>query len=260
MKKIFFGILLLLFQNFSFSQSIVNTEKLFTTNDEGIGISSELAGSAISGNTSILVLEYGLNFSFKRNKNYFRLLSGGEYMNENNEEVANGLFSQLRYNYFFNKKLRFFAFTQVQKNSILLLERRFLVGSGIRRNLIDIKKDSTNRYEFDVSLGLMQEEELLNKTNLPSNEMNYTNYTRAIFSLVGVIDIKGKYTIVNTTYFQQYLGKFSDFRLLNETNLLVQLNDWLNFNIDIEYRYDNEPPSILLDKDLNINLGFILNL
>ena len=48
------------------SQSIVNTEKLFTTNDEGLGISSELSGSSISGNASVLLLEYSLNFSYKK--------------------------------------------------------------------------------------------------------------------------------------------------------------------------------------------------
>ena len=61
-----------------FCQSIVNTEKLFTTNDEGLGISAELAGSSISGNASVLLLEYSLNFSYKYEKHYLRLLSGGD--------------------------------------------------------------------------------------------------------------------------------------------------------------------------------------
>ena len=65
-----------------FSQSIVNTEKLFTTNDEGLGVSAEIAGSSIAGNASVLLIEYGLNFSYKNEKHYFRLLSGGEYINE----------------------------------------------------------------------------------------------------------------------------------------------------------------------------------
>ena len=56
------------------SQSIVNTEKLFTTNDEGLGISSELSGSSISGNASVLLLEYSLNFSYKKNKHYLQFV------------------------------------------------------------------------------------------------------------------------------------------------------------------------------------------
>ena len=111
---------------FSFSQSIVNTEKLFTNNGEGLGVSSELSGSSISGNASVLLLEYGLNFSYKNDKHYLRLLSGGEYINEDNEEVSNSLFTQFRYNYLINEKSRLFVFTQVQSNAILLFEQRLL--------------------------------------------------------------------------------------------------------------------------------------
>ena len=259
MKSVFWTLFFLLINQLIFSQSIVNTEKLFTTNDEGLGVSSELAGSSISGNASVLVLEYGLNFSYKKDKHYLRLISGGEYINEDNEEVSNSLFSQVRYNYFLNQKSRFFAFSQIQSNAILLLERRLLGGAGIRRNIIDIKKDSTIRYELDLSLGLMQEEELINRTNLPISEKYYTNYTRAIFSLVGIIEIKDKFTIVNTTYFQQYIRNINDFRLLNETNLMVQLNEWLSISIDLEYRYDSEPPSTLKNRDFNTNIGLALN-
>ena len=171
-----------------YAQSIVNTEKLFTTNDEGLGVSSEISGSSISGNASVLLLEYGLNFSYKRKKHYFRLLSGGEYIKEDSQEISNSLFSQFRYNFFINRKSRIFAFSQIQTNAILLLERRLLGGVGYRRNLLDIKVDTTKRYEIDLSAGIMQEEELLNRENLPNDEKFYTNYTRAIYSLVGIID------------------------------------------------------------------------
>ncbi len=257
-------LILILFLTFSvkslFCQSIVNTEKLFTTNDEGLGISAELAGSSISGNASVLLLEYSLNFSYKHENHYLRLLSGGEYIYEDNDEVSNSLFTQLRYNYFINNKSRLFAFTQLQSNAILLLERRLLGGLGYRLNLIDIKKDTSKRFELDISAGLMQEEELLNRTDLPALEKYYTNYTRSIFSLVGIIDIKDKFTLVNTTYFQQYLKNLNDFRLLNETNLMIQINEWFSVSIDLEYRFDSEPPSILKDRDFNTNLGLIFNL
>lgn len=52
---------------------------------------------------------------------------------------------------------------------------------------------------------------------------------------------------------------FSFSQSIVNTEKLFTTNDWLNFNVDIEYRYDNDPPSILIDKDLNINLGFVLN-
>ena len=254
------------------SQSIVNTEKLFTTNDEGLGISSELSGSSISGNASVLLLEYSLNFSYKKNKHYLRFLSGGENIIESNDEVSNSLFTQFRYNYFIDKKSRFYSFAQLQTNAILLLEQRTLLGGGYRRNIIDIKVDTSKRYELDLSAGIMQELEILNTPDgfTAIEDQKTRNFTRAIFSLVGIMDIKDKFTIVNTTYFQQHINNFEDFRLLNETNVMVHINEWLSIGLDFEYRFDSDPPQgmnpdglvedILKPEDFNSNIGLVFNI
>ena len=237
--------------------TIVNTEKLFTDNEDGFAVSSELLGSSIKGmqthcwNTVLIFLT--------KRENSLKLLSGGEYINEDNETVSNSLFSQLRYNYNFSDKSRLFAFTQIQSNAILLLERRLLGGAGFRQNIFEKTKDSSKVFKIDISAGIMQEEELLNRTDLPIDEKYHTIYTRFIFSVVGLFEITDAFTIVNTTYFQQYLKDFSDYRLLNETNLMFAINEWLSMSLDLEYRFDSEPPSILKDTDFNTNFGLILN-
>ena len=260
MKNIIIFFTLLFCSIVSSGQSIVNTEKLFTNNDEGLGVSAEFSGRSISGNASVLLLGYSLNFSYKKNKNYFRLLSGGQYINKDRENVSNSLFTQFRYNYFINNKSRFFSFIQVQSNAILLIEKRLLGGAGYRHNIVDLKNDSSSKFSLDISTGIIQEEEILKRENLPSFEEYYTNYTRAIFSLVGIVEIKDKFTLVNTTYFQQYVLDFSDFRLLNETNLMVKINQWLSISLDLEYRFDSQPPSVLKDQDFNTNIGLVFNI
>ncbi len=242
------------------AQSIINTEKLFKTSKEGLGISSKLSGNSIQGNASVFFLKYALNFSYKKQKHYLRLLSGGSNINKDKEMVSNNLFSQLRYNYVINEKSKFFAFSQLQSNAILLLERRFLAGAGYRRSIVDFHRDSIKSFKIDLSAGLMQENELLNTTNLELNEKYHTNYTRMIFSLAAVLDIKNKFTLVNTTYFQQYVLNLEDFRLLNEFNLMFNINKNLAFSIDLVYRFDSEPPSILSDRDLNTNVGLLFKL
>ena len=104
----------------------------------------------------------------------------------------------------------------------------------------------------------MQEEEVLNRSRLPQNEKYYTNYTRSIFSMVGSWKYKKKLTVINTTYFQQYLFSLVDYRLLNETNMLYKLNKNLSLSLDIEYRFDSDPPSLLTNKDLNSNVGLVI--
>ena len=257
-KKIFFSIVFCFTSSIFFGQSIVNTEKLFNKNKEGIQVSSEFNGNSISGNASVFILGYSLNFSYKKNKNYLRLLSGGQYISQNKTEVSNSAFSQLRYDYQINSKSRYFMFTQLQNNAILLFNKRLLGGLGYRRNLINIERDSTSKINFDLSLGIMQEEEVLNRSRLPQNEKYYTNYTRSILSIIGYWKYKKKLTVINTTYFQLYLFSLVDFRLLNEINMLYKLNKNLSLSLDIEYRYDSDPPSQLTNKDLNTNLGLVI--
>ena len=63
MKKNILTLLLFLRCLNYLSQSIVNTEKLFTDNKDGFAVSSELMGGSIKGNADVLLLEYALNFS-----------------------------------------------------------------------------------------------------------------------------------------------------------------------------------------------------
>ena len=243
------------------SQSIVNTEKLFSSKPvNGLTFSSELNGSAISGNASVLLLGYSLNFAYKKDNHFIRLLGGGQNIIQNQNEVSNSIFSQLRYNYLINDNNRIFTFGQIQANAILLLERRILFGGGYRTKIINLKKDSVFKFSIDLSLGLMQEIEELNRDKLPINEKYYTNYTRSIISLVALLELNQKLSIINTVYFQQYLSNLADYRLLNETNFLFKFNEKLSFSFDVEYRSDSEPPSVLFDKDLNSNIGLVFNL
>ena len=126
--KILFVTIFCLSMHAGLSQSIVNTEKLFSDNEDGFAASSELMGSAISGNANVILVEYSLNFRYKWKKNNLKLLSGGEYIQEDGVDVSNNLFGQLRYNYHFNDKNRLVSLYQLQYNKVLLLNRRQLLG------------------------------------------------------------------------------------------------------------------------------------
>ena len=260
MKKSYFIVLYFLWANPIISQSIVNTEKLFSDNDDGFAASAELMGSAISGNANVTLVEYSLNFRYKWKKNNLKLLSGGEYIQEDGVDVSNNLFGQLRYNYHFNSKNRLVSLYQLQYNQVLLLNRRQLLGLGLRHTLINWGSDTTSRFKTDLTLGVMQEEEELNSETLLLGEKYYTNYTRSMISMVVSFEVNKSITLINTTYFQQYLNNFADYRLFNEVNLMFSINKWLSFSCDFEVRYDSEPPSSLKSKDFNTNVGLLFKL
>ena len=245
----------------SISQTIVNTEKLFDEDSTKFKYSTELMGSFITGNTSILFLEYSANGSYQKGKSQFMLLTGGEYINEQKQIISNSHYGQFRYVYHLSRWFSPFLFYQIQSNDILLLQRRQLVGIGSKAKLFQMnRKDSTELFSGKLGIGVMLEEELLNRVDLPIDEQFYTFYPRASFSWMMFLKVNEVFSIINTSYFQPYLADFTDFRYMNETNLLFELTDKLSFSIDIEIRYDNRPPSILKNTDINSNFGILLQL
>ena len=99
----------------------------------------------------------------------------------------------------------------------------------------------------------MQEIEDLNE-----NEITRTNFTRHISSLICVLKLNENITMINTIYLQNRISNFSDYRFLNELNVLFEINNTISLNIDFEYRFDNIPPSTLKKRDVNINYGTLI--
>lgn len=242
------------------SQSVINTEKLFKDNNDGLAFAAELTGSALAGNAQVFIVEFSLNTAYKKNKNQLLLLSGGEFIKEEQDLISNTFYGQVRYEYQVHDKGKLFAFYQLQRNEILLILRRQLLGVGYKHSLVNVQEDSLSKFKIDVSLGAMQEEELLDEKQLNSEEIAYTNYTRGISSLVVVWNPTSNFSVINTSYFQSYLKNVSDFRVLNETNLVFNLSKWISFSVDLEYRFDSAPPVNLRNSDVNLNFGLLLNL
>lgn len=262
-KRIFLTLSFFIFFFCSFSQSIVNTEKLFTSTQSGLVVSSELAGNFISGNNDLLKMDYSLNFSYQNEKNRLMFLTSGEHIRKNkNDDISNEITGQLRYIYGFRDKIKFFTFLQAQTAGALLLNERFLLGGGVRFNVLHTQtiKSKDNFFKLDFSGGLMQERELLDNATLPEFEEFKTNYTRSIFSVVSVLDLVDSIRLVNTTYFQQYVKDLSDYRVFHEMNLIFSINDWLSLAVDFEYRFDSDPPSVLETSDYNTTIGFMFEL
>ena len=260
MNKYVFTVLLLIISGAIHSQTIVNTEKLFQDDDDGIAFGSELIGSSIQGNAELFLLEYSLNLRYKKKKSSTKLFTGGEYVYEDGEVISNSVFGQLRYSYHINDKSRLFSFYQLQQNKILLLNSRQLLGVGYRRNLFQLGTDSTTQLKFDYSIGVMQEEEKLNEIELGVNDRVYSNYTRGIISTIVNLQLGKGISIINSTYYQARFKDLMDYRILNETNFIFSIKKWLAISLDVDYRYDSAPPSVLKNSDLNTNMGFLITL
>jgi hypothetical protein len=246
-------------------QSIVNTEKTLSSTTDPFTFSLEAAGNFNTGNLDILSVEGGSVLGYRIGDSWFRAITGIEVLYEDKEQVAEGYFGQLRYNHFLKKRAQGFLFLQLQSNRVLLLQHRQLAGGGFRFGLLTEKDGvgdtvlSPSDDYLDISIGGMYEDELLLSDMLPEEEVLLTQFFRINVSLLSRIAIKDNIVFVNTMYFQLNSSDMEDYRFLNDADLLIELSEKLMLDINVEYRHDSKPPSLLTASDLALNLGFVLS-
>lgn len=252
--------------NYLLGQSIVNTEKMLSSATDPLSFSLEAAGNFNTGNLNVLSVEGGGILGYRTEKSWWRAITGMEFLSEENEEIAEGYFGQLRYNHFFKKRTQGFLFSQLQSNKVLLLQHRQLAGGGIRFGLLTEKDGeldtvlSASDDYLDISIGGMYEDELLFSDFLPSDEVLLTQLFRVNISLLSRIALNNNVVLANSLYVQVNSNNTEDYRILNDADLLIELGERLMLDVNLEYRYDSQPPTGLTASDLAINIGIILAL
>ena len=173
------------------------------------------------------------------------------YEKENNSQkniITNKGFVHLRTTKTLFQNYQMEIFSQYEFNEFLLLNDRYLFGSGIR---IGFQK-SELKTTF-LSIGLMYEKEsyidMLNEKSL----LRSTNYIKNNITLSSNIDLS------NTAYFQIASTDINDYRILYEAALNCHLNDLLAFTIEVNYRYDNDPHGDLGSSYIQISNGVTFN-
>ena len=128
-------------------------------------------------------------------------------------------------------------------------------GVGYKQRVFKIQKDSSYIFKCNFSIGAMAEEELLDRNQLNQGETHYTLYPRVISAATLNFKLNEKFSVLNTTYFQFYALSPGDFRLLNESSIIFSIIKNLSFDISFVYRYDSEPPSVLIPYDYHLSIG-----
>lgn len=234
------------------SQTIINAERLTSEEDSTI-YSLAFSYSGSRGNAVTDRLAISPSFILTKEQNEFKVFGGYSFLSQSNTTILHSGFVHLRHNYKFSKRLKSFSFYQRQFNEVLLLNRREVFGAGLRYRFL--AKDSLN---LDIGMSVIRETEILNKATLLPGEISETTYYRA--SCVSSFNWKlGKnLRIHNVIYFQPYLKNLSDYRLLNDFNLIFSISKQFELITALTTRYDNMPPGTLKATDNSIDFGFNL--
>ena len=251
-NRIILGLLILT----SVLVSQVNTESMrSSSNQDGFQNKFDLDIGYEKANSEVLELSGQYRFDYIKQDNFhsfmvINLNNGYEKENDSPKNIiTNKGFVHLRATKNVLKNFQTEAFTQYEFNDFLLLNDRYLLGSGIRigfnRNLL--KKTY-------LGMGFMLEKETYNLDTVNEKELiRSTNYIRNNFLLNSNIEFN------NTIYFQIATDDLNDYRILFDSNIEFHTNDFLSFSISLNYRYDNDPHGDLGSSYIQITNGLSFN-
>ena len=251
-RTITIGLLLLI----SILTSQVNTEAMRTAeNRDGFQnkFDLELGYEKAISEVFNFVSEYRLDYINPNSLHSFMIISleNGYEKEENTPKniITNKGFIHLRTTKNILKNYQMEVFTQYEFNKFLLLNDRYLIGSGLRIGFQ--KNERTNTY---LGMGFMYEKEAYSTdADKDKRLLRSTNYITNNIALSANIELN------NTAYFQIASDDFNDYRILYDGGLDFNVNESFAFTIELNYRYDNDPQGDLGRSYIQISNGMSFN-
>ncbi|MEM1137366.1 MAG: DUF481 domain-containing protein, partial [Bacteroidota bacterium] len=129
------------------------------------------------------------------------------------------------------------AFTQLQFDQILRIQRRWLLGTGLRFDLRSSPSD-----EVHLGISYMYEYEQEKDTSVFHRDSRLSSY----------LSVKKKFSehvsLSMISYYQPRFDLFSDYRLSLGTGLGFKIAENLSFVLNINLTYDAKP---VIDEEIN---------
>lgn len=213
---------------------IVNIERQRIANDSSGWFGSAHLSFAGSKNTKeTLAFSAGtlIEYKSKSTKDLWLLISDLSLITGNQEKFSNAGFGHLRYNRKIGGSIRWEVFTQIQYNSLVKVDRRILFGTGPRFKLTQL-----DNAKFYLGIAYMYEEEDLVEPIVVQKNNRMSSYFS--FTLLPEDEV----TFTSTIYVQPLLKDAGDYRLSNETSLILGITEKLNLSMTFRYGYDSRPP------------------
>jgi len=241
---------------FAILQGQVNTEAMRSEdNSDSFTNQFNMVMGYEKANTEVLELaaEYRLDYVKQENFHSFMVINlENGYEKENDipkNIITNKGFAHLRITKDLFTNYQMEVFTQYEFNKFLLLNDRYLLGTGLRIGLQESELSSTY-----IGIGLMVEKEIYDlESDHEKNLLRSTNYIKNNIVLSSNIDLS------NTAYFQIATDDFNDYRILYDGGLVFHVNESFAFTIELNYRYDNDPQGNLGSGYIQVSNGMSFN-
>lgn len=203
----------------------------------------DLGVNFIKNDKEIFSVNSDFQIEFLQNKRLFLSITKFSFLKAGDENFLNTGLQHLRYNYTINDWLTWEVFGQIQYNEQLRIRLRGLAGTGPRFTF-----DLGEHNGINLGLSYMWEYDEVSKTNEVHHDSRLNSYFSMYFDLNPV-------KLTSTTYYQPLFTQISDFRMSNNTTILVKLHEKWGLKTTFTLNYDSRLPDDVPDLVYSISNG-----
>ncbi len=238
--------------------AIVNIENMRVDSaDRTQGSDSKLSVdvSGNNGNTQKVNVGVGARFQWYDTEGTRFAVLNYAYGESADVKDTDKTFFHFRNIWYIDQEFAFEAFTQFESNEFTRLNSRALLGAGVRWQVLH--KSDVVVY---TGIGFFRSREKLDTGELDSGELAtdagviYNN--RLNTYIVYKHSITQHSRLVNTLYYQPDIDETSDYRLLEQFGLQMDITENLSFKLSIDVSHDSEAPQSIKQTDTSYNSGF----
>ncbi len=234
---------------------IFNVHALFTEEAKlGPSAGVELSADWRTGANDLFAVRGSVLGQYRAERRVLLGVLRGEYGKSNGERIMARTLEHLRFREQHTARLATEVFAQHEYDAFRRLQARALLGAGPRVHLF-----TSQRLRLTPGLLLMLEHERLASDDEPDAGQRTTDLRFSTYVL-GSLGLGENVTLVETLYAQPRADAPEDFRLLNESALVVRANQYVSLSVGLTAIYDSRPPATIPRSDLQLRTTLGLTL
>ncbi len=224
------------------AQVIRSYEALDREAGEGWYATLGLAFDASGGNVEYAEADISGAGGFRGDRHFIRFYPSLRLRREDGDTREEERSAHLRHSYRFTERLRSYSFLQYQTDAALDLDRRMLVGGGLRTRVVELEGGGV-----DVGLGLMWESE---RTPVEGEVTDVRGANLLVANgSAGAVDLNF------AGFFQPVLSDWADHRVAASGTAAVPLGAGWSLTVSARWRRDSRPPVDVERDDYGMTVG-----
>ena len=199
------------------------------------------------GNADYIDTDLSGALGYRGESHWVRVYPAFRLKQSSGERVVDTRSVHLRHSLFLTERSRTFSFVQWQKETAIELDRRLLVGGGLRYQVVSLGAGGV-----DLGLGVMLEEELRTDADAQT-DLRGANFV-SVYGDAGTVRLSG------TTYFQPIMSDWSEHRVLLTMSAVVPLVKYLSLDLSGSWRREVPSPKEIEANDASLRVGLRVEL